>query len=108
MKKLISFFKNLFFGEKKQVEVLATEVVAVQELIEEATELVKEEPVKEIEERLAEVAVEKVTTKEIKAKVKTTKASVKPKVEKASEEIAPEAPKKRQVRKKAAPKKKGE
>ena len=85
MKKLISFFKNLFAKEEAVVEVahkveeVKTEAVhvveEVKEVVEKVKEIVKEAPTKQIEERLAEVATEKkeepkVTAKEIKAKVR--------------------------------------
>jgi hypothetical protein len=78
---LISWFKGLF-GSKETVAEVAhkveevAEVVAevahkVEEVAEVKTEVVVETPTKAIEERLAEVAKEeKVTAKEIKAKVR--------------------------------------
>ena len=64
---LISWFKGLF-GSK---ETVAEVITKVEEVAEVKSEVVVETPTKAIEERLAEVAKEeKVTAKEIKAKVR--------------------------------------
>ena len=106
---LISWFKGLF-GSKETVaevehkvehvaEVVAEVAKKVEEVAEVKTEVVAETPTKAIEERLAEVAKEeKVTAKEIKAKVR------KPKVVVESESKVEEV-KKVKPRRKPAPKK---
>ena len=92
---LRKFFKNLF-GSKD--EVVTTPKLEPAQVLQEPTKeepVIVEEPVKVIEERLAEVAEKKVVTaKEIKGKVKKT-----PVTNDVKSDVAPEVKKPRRKRK---------